>query len=90
MSDLDAINRRLDRLLGATVVVDHVVIINRALPAWPGGPTVLKFVNHWGRWRTVTSIVDEGLADFLERVVPQQRSDGYCLAVIGGLPEEPQ
>jgi hypothetical protein len=90
MSDFDRINRRLDHLFGGGVGYGHIVIINRALPAWPGGPTVLKFCNRWGRWRTLTSIGEEGLADFLERTVPVQRADGYRLAIIGGLPVEPQ
>jgi hypothetical protein len=38
VSDLVAISRRLDALLGrGSRGVSHVVVINRALPAWPGG-----------------------------------------------------
>jgi hypothetical protein len=89
MRDFDQIGRRLDHLFGHGAGYGHVVVVY-PMPAWPGGPLVLKFANRWGRWRTLTSIGEEGLADFLERVVPQQRADGYRLAIVGGLPDEPR
>ena len=51
---------------------------------------MLRFVNARGQRHTVVSIGEESLAAFLDRVVPAQRDLGYRLAIVGGLPIEPQ
>jgi hypothetical protein len=91
VSDLDHIRRRLDALLiGTRLGHGSVVVINdgkRMLPSWP---LMLTFVNAQGRRRFVASVGDEELGEFLDRVVPQQRSSNFYLAVVGGMPIEPQ
>jgi hypothetical protein len=91
VSDLDHIRRRLDALIiGTGAGIRDVVIINEGGRAYPGGPIVLRFVNARGQRHTVVSVGDEELAAFLDRVVPAQCDLGYRLAIIGGLPIEPQ
>jgi hypothetical protein len=88
--DLDAIDRRLDRLIVGGGAERQLIVVNSGEAMFPDGRFVatFQFGNRY-RWTRV-SLGGESKDDFYKRVIAEAREHGGVLTVAGGLQPEPR
>jgi hypothetical protein len=88
--DLDAIGRRLDRLIIGSGAGRQLVVVNSGEAMFPDGRFVATFAygGHY-RWTRV-SLDGESKGDFYKRVMAEAREHGGVLTVAGGMQPEPR
>jgi hypothetical protein len=88
--DLDAIGRRLDRMIIGSSAERYLIVINAGEAMFPDGRFVATFqYGNRHRWTRV-SLDGESRDDFYKRVMAEASEHGGVLTVAGGLPPEPR